>query len=483
MTRVWRRLAAAPVALIGFVAILATSPPPPPRLILEGAPTALCRGDEMTLTWSSEPGVTPWVEDLRFTSVPSEAFDPSLTGVEVGESGSLTATVLARGYVGVDVVDQDLWWSPLAVDAADCDARGLQESVRSWTLADLLADPGSDDLIGVQRGGGSGASSRLWRWGPTLEDGTSVEVEGDLLAVAVDAAGRIAVAGVRYEPPTSQSTAAHVSVLESDGTVVWSDTLPVDAGGSSAAAVAAAPNGDLLVAGRRVEPDATAGFVRRYDAVGALLWEHPLVAADDVSATALAVAADGRVYVAGWTRATLTDEPLDGLLGTFMRAPTPDGEPLWTVQSGRYLPAPEVVPIGGGRVLLRDWELEAFEADGRSAWRVEATGETSFSAITADGAGGVFAAARHTTTVLFPPTRADAHSVDVRVSRIDANGVETGAEVFGSLFTEHARSLAAWPAAGAGGVAIAGITSGSLVAVHEEPGRTDHTFLLVLTDD
>lgn len=483
VNRVWRRAAAVLVTTVGVAAIVATGPPPPPELRLSSTPALPCRGETVTLSWSFGPSDHAPPDSFELIGSPADAFDPPLGETVTGATGERTLTVRAPAFVGADHPSGLLWWQPLGIDAVDCDALGLQEPIaeRSWVA--LAADPTGTDLIGATLPLTEGGTSHLRRWSPSLVAGAPIAIDGVVRAVAVAADGRLGVTGAWRDPDAEGTvTTAFTAVLAADGTELWRDDLalpPDGVGDGSGLALAFAADGGLVVAGTRPGTGSREGFVRRYDDQLDLAWDHTLTARLDVEARAVTIDAGGGVHVAGESRGVL--DAGDNIINprAFLRRLDADGVEQWTEHRDRGF-GQALAPLDGDHMLLVAGRLTAFETDGAEAWNRAATSRQRFVLAVPDGSGGAFLASQVTVD---PFGRGLVPHVDVQLERIDAAGTLLAAQHIGSLDDETAIAMSAWPAAGSGGLAVAGTTFGSLLDRRPEGREEPDAFLFVLEVD
>lgn len=126
---------------------------------------------------------------------------------------------------------------------------------------------------------------------------------------------------------------------DSTGRQVWARALGAT-GSAEGLSLAVDADGDVIVAGAvtgalgtTVDRGGSDVFVARYTAKGAEEWVQRLGTLADDAATALTVGADGTIYVAGRTGATITGAS-NGGQDAFVRALDADGATLWTRQIG-----------------------------------------------------------------------------------------------------------------------------------------------------
>jgi len=180
------------------------------------------------------------------------------------------------------------------------------------------------------------------RWAVAV--GTRQEESGR--GIAIDSIGDVIAAG--YQNQSNGQQAGFVTKrVASDGSERWTTKfMPLTPGSrASAGAVAIAPGdavlvvgsiqGSVEVAGQTFEasypPGGGAEFLAKFSSAGQLEWLHML---DHVGVTAVAIADDGRTYVAGafsgpLTIAGTTLSSSSSENGGVLVALDPDGVPLW----------------------------------------------------------------------------------------------------------------------------------------------------------
>lgn len=182
---------------------------------------------------------------------------------------------------------------------------------------------------------------------PTAEfrdDITAKDASSTARAVARGPDGSLYVVGdttgkIDGATPKSSSD-VFISKFDTTGKLVWTRLL-----GSAAPAqgfsVAVGANGTVAVAGTvegRVDPTATGGgkdsFVAAFDDEGRDLWFRQKASTGDDSAAAIAVAADGTVLVAGSTRGSLGGQVSAGGSDAYVQAFSASGTLAWTKTLG-----------------------------------------------------------------------------------------------------------------------------------------------------
>ncbi len=227
------------------------------------------------------------------------------------------------------------------------------------------------------------------------------------------------------------------------GALLW--TLQFGTGEADVgSAVAVADDGRIAVAGTTQGPLGGAleggwdAFVRLLDADRAVAWTHQVGTADDDRATGVAFHPDGGLVVAGSTSGNLFG-PNEGGLDGFVRRVDDHGATLWTHQFGSA--QNDVI------------EAVAVAADGR----VVAAGTTRGALEGASaGLGDAF----------------------VRV--VDADGVEVWTRQFGSIGEEFALGVATGPG---GRIAVVGGTNGDLANPTAAARAENDAFVRVVDAD
>ena len=263
------------------------------------------------------------------------------------------------------------------------------------------------------------------RWTADEDPGGSAHALAS--GVAVDAMGRIAVAGAVYS--ADEGWDIWVAVYDPGGALQWERIVAGEAGREDqGVGVAVGEDGELVVAGYVMLHDGTTdAWVRGYSAAGEVAWTHT----HDGPAAGIDVATDvaidpvrGPVAVGYETgEASGTD--------VWVRALTMDGEPRWTaVIDGpgagadrgtgvTIAGAGDVVAVGSMAVpghTVDAW-VGAFTADGAPRWEQRHDGP----AMLGDGANDV-AAFADGSVVVGGYEFVDGEAWDVWIRRLDAGG-------------------------------------------------------------
>lgn len=160
-------------------------------------------------------------------------------------------------------------------------------------------------------------------------------------ALVVGADGSIYVAGsvegALPEQTSHGSGDAFVRKYDPEGVVLWTRQFGTTAS-DGAQAITAGLDGSIYVAGRTragFPGHTNAGefdvFIRKFNAAGGALWTDQFGSEARDSAEALAVGADGSIYLAGFRGGSIVDfSAPSGGTDAFLRKYSPEGDILWT---------------------------------------------------------------------------------------------------------------------------------------------------------
>ncbi len=276
--------------------------------------------------------------------------------------------------------------------------------------------------------------------------------------VARDGGGNVLVVGATAGALAGQRSAggddAFVSKLDAAGNEVWTQQFGA-AGDDAALAVSVDALDNVFVAGvteNALTGQSAAGgldaFVRKYSPSGTVLWTRQFGTAGDDQALAIAADRAGHVYVAGRTRGALTDEGSGGGTDAFVRAYDASGSELWTRQfgaAGEDVAAGLAVDesgilyvVGTARALPDasaagddDAYIRAYDPSGNIYWTRQFGTERADHAwaVGADGAGGVYVAG--TTTGVFVGQRRSGEQ-DAFLRKYDVMGDALWTRQFGA---------------------------------------------------
>ena len=262
-----------------------------------------------------------------------------VAGSTYGDLGGLNAGLtdgFARKY---DPFGTPLWTqqfgTPLAdrINAGAADASGNLYVVGETDGALEGTSMGSSDCF-VRKYASGGTHEWSRQFGSAGTDAAT--------AVAVDASGNVYVTGLLSTGAANTDSAdVFVHKYDADGTQAWTQQFgnsAHEAGG----AIAVDANGNVYVAGQTdgvldgAANGMTDGFVRKYDASGTHEWTRQFGTPATELTAALAVDANGNVYVAGQTDGDLGGE-VHGSLDSFLQKYDAGGTYQWT----RLLGTPE----------------------------------------------------------------------------------------------------------------------------------------------
>jgi hypothetical protein len=412
-------------------------------------------------------------------SIPPAVLGVTIPGgdraLEVGRTIALAADVAVTGGASTAVV-----WTAADGSVATVNAAGVVTGVApgvTTVTATSEADASQAATVSLQvQAVGDGDL----RW--TVQFGTP-EVDA-AEAVAIAGGSRIAVAGWtrgNLVGANAGETDAFVRVLDG-ATTTWTrqfGTFTFE----YAHGVAIGGDGRVVVAGStrsqlpgQTGAGVTDAFVRTYDADGVEVWTRQFGTVNGDSADGLAVAADGRIAVAGSTTGTL-DGPSAGASDAFLRVFDRDGDLLWARQFGTsgadganavaFLPAGGVVVAGhvvgdlaGSSVGQRDAFVRRYDDAGEVVWTRQfgAVFDDEVRAV-AVGPGGRIAVVGLTRAGL-DGGHAGGSDAFVRLYRDD--GTLLWGRQFGTPSADQAHAVAM---DAVGNVLVGGFTEGSLIGV------------------
>jgi hypothetical protein len=333
----------------------------------------------------------------------------------------------------------------------------------------------------------------VFRWAeagtPMLESTLSTFEVDDAYGIAITAGGGDVVVGntgAGLEAPGAHlgATDAFVRAYQASFMVAWTRQFGT-VNGDTAYGVAVGPDDRIAIVGASTGTfDGTPSlggndvFVRLYEPNGDLVWSTKFGSDPGTTGNgsdtgfAVAVDADGRVVVAGRVSGTLA-RPHAGNFDAFVRAYTPDGEPLWTEQFGTATDdVVESVAVGsdgriavtgstrnaldGGHAGAADAFVRVYEPDGTLVWARQfgTTGEDEARAVGVDAAGNVLVAGR-TEGALIGSSAGD---VDGFVRKYDPNGTVRWTQQIGTSSFDSIEGLAVDPPTGE--VLVVGTTAG-----------------------
>lgn len=312
------------------------------RGIVEGTPAG--NGDAFLRKYSAD-GEVLWTRQFGTTSTDmahAVAVDAVGNVLVAGETlGALEGTYQGRGDAFVrkySPAGEVIWTRQFGTDDIDS-VRALAVDgsgnvhLAGYTFGTLEGfRQGNTDAF-VRKYSADGDVVWTRQFGTELQDIAS--------AVAVDAAGNVAVAGYTggdLGGPTAGWNDAFLRKYGPAGNELWTVQVGTDVG-DAMHGVAYDSSGNIVVAGYTLgtlvegAPGYGDAFVSKYDYEGAEIWTRQFGTSSEDRADAIAVDAAGNVLVAGHTYGTL-EGTRQGRSDAFVRRYTADGDPDWTSQFG-----------------------------------------------------------------------------------------------------------------------------------------------------
>lgn len=447
----------------------------------EGTAFGICEGQVTPL---ADDCATPEDEDCDGTPAPACA-GTSLFGAAFGSASDdlgraiaidASGAMIVTGYVGGQAKGADFGGGPLTAG-------------------------GGRDLFVVKL---DASGAHVWSKG----FGDAADQEG--AAVAVDASGAALVTGFfggvldfgGGSSLTSKDTRdAFVVKLAADGSVVWAKAYGDATGPQQGAGIAAAPNGDVLVAGSfsgsidlGSGPLTSAGgadiFVARLDgATGAVVWAKSFGDIADQRASAIAADASGDAIITGAFRLSVDfgSGPLTSAGGddVFVVKLDASGAPVFAQRYGDAIDQAGVavavdgaggvvvggsfkgsLDAGGGALTSAgddDLFLVKLDASGAHQWS-KAFGDPSsqvLGALAVDASGAIGLTGKFTGSLDLghKPPLPSTKVYDIFAAKLDPTGAYLWGHVFGGPFDQIGLGAAL---SGAGEVAITGTFFGSV---------------------
>jgi hypothetical protein len=254
-------------------------------------------------------------------------------------------------------------------------------------------------------------------------------------SVAVGAQGQVLVAGrtegslVTGQPGAGNTRDGFVRAYDADGALLWTRQFGVGTEEDAAEAVAVGPSGSSVTVGSTKGalggPGSHAGlfdvFLRKHDAAGAVLWTRQLGTIGNDTASSVAMDALENVFVTGTTSGALSGQTAGGL-DVFVAKYNAAGTLLW----------------------IRQFDSSGGVSDVGHSVAVDVAGN----ALVAGYTGGAFAGEISLGA-----------AVDAFVRKYDADGGIVWTRPFGSASDDYATSVAV---NATGAIAVAGYTRGAL---------------------
>jgi len=242
------------------------------------------------------------------------AADDGARGVACDSLGNVAVT----GFVRIDTADIDIWvaeldpdgtmlWSEVVPGPETLDDRGQGVAIDrrddAVVVAGYVSHGGFNRDVWLRKYDSDGDVL----WTDTWDNGNSGEDAGYGVAVRPD--GTIAVAGMTPVIATNQDV--FLGLWDGSGALQWYKKF----GGQAflddeGLAVASDADGNLAVVGFRSATELDVDiWVRRYDAIGNVIWSQVVKgeASDSDQATAVATDAEGNILVTGEIRSTGND--------------------------------------------------------------------------------------------------------------------------------------------------------------------------------
>jgi uncharacterized delta-60 repeat protein len=328
--------------------------------------------------------------------------------------------------------------------------------------------------------------------------------EARSVATAVD--GSVYVAG--YTNGSIDGQANHgdgdgfITKYAADGTKKWT-RLAGGTGLDQAYSVATAADGSVYVAGYttgtidgQANHGSNDGFVTKYAADGTKQWTQLAGGTGVDGGTSVATAADGSVYVAGWTTGSIDGQANLGNEDGFVTKYAADGTKKWTrlVGGTSYDGVSSVATAADGSVYVAGYTKSSFDgqdnhggyydgfvtkyaADGTKQW-TRLAGGTDFDqahSVTTAADGSVYVAGQTNGSI---DGQANHGDWDSFVTKYAADGTQKWTRLAGGTNTDAANSVAT---DADGSVYIAGFTSGSIDEQANLGGRDAFVTKLVFT--
>ncbi|MDR9392069.1 MAG: SBBP repeat-containing protein, partial [Trueperaceae bacterium] len=270
-------------------------------------------------------------------------------------------------------------------------------------------------------------------------------------------------------------TVPTISVRAAPGGVRWSRSFGVAL--DSVRDLAADGDGHIYVTGSTAAAlaGANAGkkdaYLRKYTLDGTLVWTRQFGSSKDDGANAVAIDAQGRPYVAGFSNGPIPGA--EGASGTdaFVRAYAADGTVRWTTQFADVRISDVAVDADGyayvgGRVepkrFTYDAHVRAYDPDGTIRWKKtfgDADNSTSANGVATDAEGYVYVSGNTETTLVEGETLVG--NDDAFVRSYVSNGDVRWTEQFGTPAFDEATDVATGED---GHVYVTGRTRGSLLS-------------------
>jgi hypothetical protein len=311
----------------------------------------------------------------------------------------------------------------------------------TWQLGGLV-DEGTSITDAV-----CGTASPYRQFGTTADDSTSAVATDSSGNVYVAGTTQGSLAG----PATIRS--AYLRKYDPSGGVLWTKQFGTGGGpaGTVALALAVDKNDNVYLGGyTALELDGTSAggvdaFLRKYSPSGDVTWARQFGTSSEDGAYGLSTDANGDVYVAGLTRGTLTGMNAGGADG-FLRKYDASGAVVWTRQWGTSSQEWATdVNVNGTQVAVSSGqnslgEVRAYATNGDYKWAlvISVDFEASARGVTVLGNGDVYVVG--STTGDLQGTHAG--NGDAYLRKYAANGVTAWTRQFGTPAGDSAEAVA-----------------------------------------
>jgi Beta-propeller repeat len=345
--------------------------------------------------------------------------------------------------------------------------------ITGWTTGGLAGPNGGDPDAFLARYDQAGNQAWIRQFGT---------VDNDLSqAIATDGAGGVFVSGDTngdLGAPNVGNYDAFLARYNGAGNRLWITQFGTGPGESVGALVADGAGGVIVVGWTSgslggMNAGLQDAFLARYDSLSNQMWIRQFGTSGDEGGQALASAGAGGVMVAGTTKGSLAG-PQQGFGDAYVARFDGLGNQIWIQQFGTnsFDEAHAIAPDGSGGVVvagytrgglgglnagLQDAFLARFDSAGNQLWirQFGTSGDDYIQSLTSDGAGGVLVAGGTSGSLCGPFLG----GVDVFLARYDGAGNQLWMHQFGTTSEEWATCVSS---DGSGDVTISGHTRGDL---------------------
>jgi len=287
----------------------------------------------------------------------SSSYDGA-SGISTAADGSIYITGFTYGSLDGQTNNGggDVFISKYSSDGTRAWTRLLGSSAKDWAGGISTAVDGSiyitgstaGSLDGQRHSGGTNAftsdafiskyssdGTRAW----TRLLGSSAEDWASGISTAAD--GSIYIAGETYGSLDGQTNRgasdAFISKYSSDGTKAWTRLL--GSSGGSARGISTAADGSIYITGSTYgyldgetysDSGSTGAYIIRYNSDGTKAWTRPLGSSSAYGPYGISTAADGSIYISGYTNGSLDGQRYSGGTDAFISKYSSDGTRAWT---------------------------------------------------------------------------------------------------------------------------------------------------------